>query len=136
MQERRRILGAKSPKAARYREERLGVASCRAAARVLGSRAGGEYAVQGCVEAIRRRLHCRAVAMGAGAACVAPLPRAPTVRHGEDSREKGIRTDRLGPAWQRDKVVWVGGRWAGWCVGPQGMVGCGLVNPREEIGEL
>jgi hypothetical protein len=65
-----------------------------------------------------------------------PLPRAPTVRHGEDSREKGIRTDRLGPAWQRDKVVWVGGRWAGWCVGPQGMVGCGLVNPREEIGEL
>jgi hypothetical protein len=34
MQGRRRILGAKSPKAVRYREDRLGAASCRAAARV------------------------------------------------------------------------------------------------------
>jgi hypothetical protein len=31
-----------------------------------------------------------AVAMGAGAACVAPCPAPPTVRHGEDGREKGI----------------------------------------------
>jgi hypothetical protein len=57
-----------------------------------------------------------------------------------DKARKGKRAregaDRLGPAWQRDKAVWVGGRWAGWCAGPQGMVGCGLVNPREEIGEL
>jgi hypothetical protein len=98
--------------AERYREED-GAASCRVAHRVSRARAGGEDAVQGRVEAIRRRQHYRAVAMGAGATCVAPLPRAPTVRHGEDSREKGIRTDRRVPhgSERRRKV---GDSWAGW----------------------
>jgi hypothetical protein len=55
----------------------------------LGSRAGGEDAVQGRVEAIRRRQHCRAVAMGAGAACVAPCPAPPRCVTGKTAERKG-----------------------------------------------
>jgi hypothetical protein len=52
---------------------------------------GGGDAVQGRVEAIRRRQHSRAWAMGAGAAGVAPCPAPPRCVTGKRNREKGIR---------------------------------------------
>jgi hypothetical protein len=65
---------------------RVGQLLVGAAPRVWGSRAGGRDSVQGRVEAIRRRQHSRAVAMGAGTAGVAPCPAPPSVRHGEDKQ--------------------------------------------------
>jgi hypothetical protein len=62
------------PKGGAVKGGPVGAASCRVAARVSRARAGGEDAVQGRVAVRNRRQHCRAVAMGAGAACIAPCP--------------------------------------------------------------
>jgi hypothetical protein len=72
---------------------------------------------------------CRVVAMGAGAACVAPLPHAPTVRHGEEAREEGDKVEKEGADRRVPHVSGCGVRLvvsglAG-CVGPKGLGGLG-----------
>jgi hypothetical protein len=137
MQGQRRILGAKSPKAARYREDRLG-RLYRAAPRV--SRHGSGRL--GCGTGARGG-HPAACAAGRGGghgadadAGVAPYPHGVVTgktagRKGEGGGKKGLTG---GPHMAvREEERWVIAGPAG-CVGPQGMVGCGLGELEESFG--
>jgi hypothetical protein len=97
--------------------------------------ADGWESIQGRVEAIRWRSAAGRrpwLASAMGPARLAPAR--VTVGRKRGRGKDGGR--QLGPAWQRDKAVWVGGGWAGWvCWAARqgGLAGC---VAREEIGVL
>jgi hypothetical protein len=123
--------------AARYREEdgrllvgwRLGFG---ARERAAGIRFRGHAAASGGQRGGQR---CREGWRPWGRRGSPPTPRPHGVRHGEDNREKRIRSDRLGPHVSGCGVWLVVSGLAG-RVGPKSTAGCGLVNSREELGVL
>jgi hypothetical protein len=67
------------------------------------------------------------------ASCPAPPRGASRDKAGKGKRARE-GADRLGPAWQRDKAVWVGGRWAGWACWAEGHGGLRLGEPKKGFG--